>query len=404
MLRQDPDNGETEVDKMTRTFDSAFHENETPSHHQRLKECHDDYAVLMESKQESHETVQNFHRYEGDSKTFDSSDGSVDSGYQIEDLSHCKLMSREPHVKSRLGGNLDVDAGKAPILSHGTEIEHKCANRRVLKLKCIHICLSMSVVVNIVLVLAVLLLVITSIHIEEREGKNCDLQQLSKKISQDSLCIPCNNLGPQVMAEDTLFDIISTCGFKFCCVQNAAMHTFFLLLLQDGYSSSKATTNSSTVLNNADVDRTLNTWRSREIGAHLYANITSLPEKLTWTTDGGFGSAFLSGITLTQESRLMVPRAGYYFIYSVVTFKCQHNSKTHIHLINRQHKGRPNAGVQQLLLRKSSDCGTDGFYTSFLSGVLQLKSNDEISVNLTEDSISSVYVSSLSNFVGGYLL
>ncbi|KAL3859231.1 hypothetical protein ACJMK2_009460 [Sinanodonta woodiana] len=404
MLRQDLDQGESEVRKMTRAFDSVSLGN-TERSHQRKTECHDDYAVLMESKQESHDIVQNLHHYEGDSKTFDSSDGSVDSGYQIEGLSHCNLMSKEPHVKSRLGGNLDVDAGKAPIISHGNEIEHECANRqRVLKLKCIHICLSMSVVVNVVLVLAVLLLVTTTINIEESEGKNCDLQQIWRQISQDSLCIPCNNLGSQVTAEDTLFDIVSTCGFKFCCVQNAAMHTFFLLLLQEGYTSSKATTNSSTVLNKADVDRTLNTWRSREIGAHLYANITSLPEKLTWTTDGGFGSAFLRGITLTQESRLMVPRAGYYFIYSVVTFKCQHNSKTHIHLINRQHKGRPNAGVQQLLLRKSSDCGTDGFYTSFLSGVLQLKSNDEISVNLTEDSISSVYVSSLSNFVGGYLL
>ncbi|KAL3859236.1 hypothetical protein ACJMK2_009465 [Sinanodonta woodiana] len=318
----------------------------------------------MESKQESHDTAQNCHRYEDYSKTLYSSDGSVYSGYQTKDCYHRKLISKEPHVKPRLGGNQDFkkEAGKAPFLSQGTEKEHKCANRqRVLKLKCSHICLSMSFFLNILLALAVYLLFTSTIFVEESEGENCDLQRLSKQISHDSFCIPCNNHGSQVTAEDTI------------------------------------------VLNNANVDKTLNTRRSREIAAYLYANITSLP-RLTWRTDVGFGSAFLSGITLTQESRLMVTRAGSYFSYSVVTFKCQHNSKTHIHLITRQHKGRPNAGVQQLLLRKSSECGTDGFYTSFPGGVLQLKSNDEISVIPTEDSFSRVYASSLSNFCCFYLL
>ncbi|KAL3859325.1 hypothetical protein ACJMK2_009550 [Sinanodonta woodiana] len=317
----------------------------------------------MESKQESHDTAQNCHSYEDYSRTFYSSDGSVDSGYQTKGCYHRKLISKKPHVKPRLGGNQDFkkEGGKALFLSHGTEIEHKCANRQsVLKLKCSPICLSMSFFLNILLALAVYLLFTTTIFVEESEEEN-------------------------LTAEDTFFDIISTCGFMFCCVRNAAIHIYFTLV---------TTTNRSIFLNNANVDKTKNKWRSREVAAHLYVNIT-----LTWRTDVEFGSAILSGIALTKESSIMVPPAGYYFIYSVVTFKCQHNSKTHIHLITRQQKGRPNAGVQQLLLRKSSECATDGFYTSFLSGVLQLKSNDEISVTLTKDSISKVYASWFLIFV-----
>ncbi|KAL3859238.1 hypothetical protein ACJMK2_009467 [Sinanodonta woodiana] len=387
---------------MTGTYDNVSEGNTDHG----IPEVNKDKAAVMESVQERHKPVQDYHCYMGVGKTFDYSNGSADSVYLTKNASQCQLMSNEPHATSKLGDDTGVeeDAVTEEFLSRGAEITKKCSYlQRVCKSKHIRICLSMSFVVNIVLILVVVLLATKTIHVLENEGENCDVQHLSKHVLHDSLCIPCNNLGSHVTADDTLFDTISTCGFKLCCVRNASIQNFFLLMLQEGYTG-EANTKRHLAVNNNDLNRTVTIWNSRNKAAHLYANITSLPEKLTWTTDAGFGSAFLSGITLTQESRLMVPQAGYYFIYSAVTFRCQPHSMTHIHLINKQKKLLPNRGIQELLLSKSSVCGPDGFYTSFLSGVLHLTAKDEISVSVKDDSLSSVYASPLSNFFGVYLI
>ncbi|KAK3609988.1 hypothetical protein CHS0354_032332 [Potamilus streckersoni] len=206
---------------------------------------------------------------------------------------------------------------------------------------------------------------------------------------------------------------------KSYCLHNLHL-TWYALTLQNGYTS-EATTERLT----SDVYKSLGSWRSRNTAAHLYANVSSLPgentkfrmstdvamgsarviaHKLTWQTYLGYGSTITQGITLTPESRLMVPSAGFYFVYSAVTFKCQMRSTPLIHLINRQHRDRPNADIQQLLLSKKSECGPGGIHTSFLAGVLKLTRNDELSVSLSDVSRSSVYRTTLANYFGVYSL
>ncbi|KAK3609996.1 hypothetical protein CHS0354_032340 [Potamilus streckersoni] len=276
---------------------------------------------------------------------------------------------------------------------------HDCAG----KLKCTNILISVSFVVNIGLIVAVALLSTKIGKTGEIDTKMCPLLQVPKDFIKDSLCLPCNYLGSAVKVEDTLFDVISSCGHVFCCVKNGALQKCFLLMLQEGHGS-KGTTESLASENYGGVNMTQSTWCSRNVAAHLYANVTSLPEKLTWQTDAGYGSAFTQNITLTPDSRLQVPYAGFYFIYSLVTFKCQQGSVSRVHMITRQHRVRPNAGVQPLLRSKTSECGPDGIYTSFLAGVQGLKSNDELSVNLTDFSLTSVYKETLSNYFGVYLI
>ncbi|KAL3859239.1 hypothetical protein ACJMK2_009468 [Sinanodonta woodiana] len=327
-------------------------------------------------------------------------DSSLDSRVGSNHPYRCELNIEHHEITSLYEDENSKGESISTVAKTGENYKYL---KRFKKLRCFYISLLFSLALNIGLMSTAACLGIIIGKRPLHEIEKCPLLQLPSEDLKDSVCITCDYLGSTLKAEDTLFHIIAPCGHRFCCLRNSRFQKFLLLVLQEEYFK-EATSRSLTSENYADVYESLEIWRSRDIAAHLYVNVTSLPEKLTWTTDGGFGSAFLSGITLTQESRLMVPRAGYYFIYSVVTFNCQDSLKPRPHLINRQHAGRPKAGVQQLLMSKSSECGPDGSYTSFLSGVLELKRHDEISVNLTDDSLSSIHTSSLFSFFGIYVI
>ncbi|KAK3609989.1 hypothetical protein CHS0354_032333 [Potamilus streckersoni] len=356
--------------------------------------------LSVEEERETHHTGRNCCCQADDRNISSSLDNSPCSCVGRNCPCHCQLNT-DQHEKTNLYE--DINSRSETISKFVKTGEKYKYPKRFRKLKCFYISLLVSFALNIGLITTVVCLGIKIGKSTLHEVDKCLLQQLPSEVLKDAVCMPCDNLGSTLKAEDTLFNFISPCGFRFCCVTNARFQKFLLLVLQDGYIK-EATSKSFTSDNYAEVYETLETWRSRDLAAHLYVDVTSLPEKLNWRIDDGFGSAFLRGITLTQESRLMVPRAGYYFIYSAVTFKCQDSLKPRLHLINRQHKERPNAGVQQLLLSKSSECGPGGSYTSFLSGVLELKRHDEISVTLTNDSLPSVYTSALSNFFGIYVI
>ncbi|KAK3609986.1 hypothetical protein CHS0354_032330 [Potamilus streckersoni] len=396
----DLDHSQSEVIKMTRRIDSL---SKGHTDHHNIQEYDDDDEFFIKKERVNYQPVQNCHHSVDENKKYDSSDSSVDSGIGSNDENHPEReMANDNFILSR-GLSAERSIGKATI-RYDIGTENKCRCDKICKKPNFsRIFLSISFVGNIVLLVVVMLLATRFGVISGADENKCPLEQLLRDGVQDLLCIPCDYLGSHVTTEDTLFNTILFCGNKFCCVRNAALQKFFLLMLQEGYTR-EVTTERRTSQNHGDVYKSLETWRSRKIAAHLYANITSLPEKLTWQTEDGYGSAFTLGLTLTPASRLKVPKAGFYFIYSAITFKCHLGSRPLTHMISRQNRGRPNAGVQPLLLSKTSECGPDGFYTSFLASVLKLTSNDELSVNLTDFSLSNVYRASVSNYFGVYLL
>ncbi|KAL3859240.1 hypothetical protein ACJMK2_009469 [Sinanodonta woodiana] len=377
---------------------------QTEPGHPNIQEYGDDDAFLIKKKLVNDIPLQKCHYFVNESKTYDSSDSSVDSGIGSNDENQClseRDMTNENYILTKC---LSTERGIGKTMTQdntGTTLKRGC-DETICKKRNLSRVLLISVVGNIMLVVVAILLATRLGVITEAEDIMCPLQQLLKDSVQEWLCIPCDYLGPHVTAEDTLFNTIFSCGNKFCCVRNAALQKFALLMMQEGYTR-EVTTERLTSQNHRDLNKSLEK-RFRPIAAHLYANITSLPEKLTWQTEDGFGSAFMLGVTLTPESRLEVPEAGYYFIYSAVTYKCIQGSGPLTHTIDRQHRGRPKAGVQQLLMSKTSECGPGGFYTSFLAGVLKLSSNDELSVNLTDISLLHVYRAASSNYFGLYLL
>ncbi|KAK3609995.1 hypothetical protein CHS0354_032339 [Potamilus streckersoni] len=333
-------------------------------------------------------------------------DGRVDtSSYVADTKRQCCSHSTPRELDDEKNVTGRSSAGTPILISQGFYLKKKHLRHECVKnAKRVHICLLVSVVAKIGLTITVVLLATKVGKNVELERENDPLLHLPKEHFKDSLCIPCNYLGSTIKAEYTLFDSITPCGSKLCCIRNGTLQKLFLLMLQEG-STSKATKERLDLENYTDGNTTISTWRSRIIAAHVYAKVTSLPEKLTWQTDAGHGTAFTHGITLTPESRLQVPRAGFYFIYSTVTFKCQTEPTTAlVHRMNRQHKNRPNAGVQTLLLSKPNECGSDGIYSSFLAGVMKLTNNDELSVSLNDFSLTSVYKSTLSNYFGLYLI
>ncbi|KAL3859242.1 hypothetical protein ACJMK2_009470 [Sinanodonta woodiana] len=378
---------------------------QTEPGHPNIQEYEDDEALLIKKEQVNENPVRKYHYSVKESNNYDSSDSSVDSGIGRKDENQCLSEKDMTNENSSLTKCLSTERGIRKPMSQGdtgTIIKRGC-DKICKKLNLSRMFLSISVVSNIVLVVVVILLATRLGVITEPENVKCPLQQLLKDSVQESLCIPCDYIGSRVKTEDTLFNTIYSCGKKICCVRNAALQKLVLLMIQDG-STKEVTNERLTSQNHGDFNKSLVIWRSRPIAAHLYANVTSLPEKITWQNEDGFGLAFMRGVTLTPESRLEVPEAGFYFIYSAVTFQCQLGSRPLIQMINRQHRGRPNAGVQQLLLSKTSECGPGGFYTSFLAGVVKLNSNDELSVYLTDTSLQCVYRVKLSNYFGLYLL
>ncbi|KAL3859218.1 hypothetical protein ACJMK2_009447 [Sinanodonta woodiana] len=387
---------------MNQTLEDSKQINTVPDHQYRPSH-NEESALLTENKTEEQDgRVQVYSSYVDEANISRSNEPylySVDGAKRQCSchLTHCEIKDEQNIAEENR-------AGKPILIPQGIHLRKKRGHHEcVIKEKYIQICLLVSIVVKIGLVLTVVFLATQVGRNTRLKGENYSLLHLPKEYLQDALCIPCDDLVSTIKADDSLFDSVSLYGSKFCCVKNGSLQKLFLLMLQEGYTS-KAT-EQLTLQNYADINTTLKTSLSRINAAHVYANVTSLPEKLTWQTDSGFGTAFTQGIVLTRESRLQVPRAGFYFIYSLVTFKCQSESTNDlIHLINRQHRGRPNAGVQQLLLSKTSECGPDGFYTSFLAGVLKLKINDELSVNLTDFSLTCVYKATFSNYFGLYLI
>ncbi|KAK3609997.1 hypothetical protein CHS0354_032342 [Potamilus streckersoni] len=361
--------------------------------HSNIPQVIEDGTMLLKRKE--HQTGCSCHFQVEETNMCGSEDKSLDSFVGINDK--C-----QPSLESNGKNSLAVECNSVTIeaSSQNIKMEERCKLlTKVLRPNNIHICLSISFVGNIALVIAVALLATKGGKNIENNEENCAIQQLPKEIFENLVCVPCDYLGSNLTVEETLFDVVSSCGYQVCCVKNAAIQKFFLLMLAESHKSQASAT-----LLDSDVHKMLNSWRSRKIGAHLYANVTSLPEKLTWQTNVGFGSAFMNGIILTPESRLQVPQAGFYYIYSAVTFKCRPESTFVNHMIDRQHRGRPNANVQHLLLRKSNECSFNGFYTSFLAGVLKLTSNDEISVSLVDNSLFSVNASPLGNYFGVFLI
>ncbi|KAL3866761.1 hypothetical protein ACJMK2_044037 [Sinanodonta woodiana] len=146
----------------------------------------------------------------------------------------------------------------------------------------------------------------------------------------------------------------------------------------------------------------------RRPSAHAYIDVTMLKNNtLAWTLVDGYNTAFLvNGVEMVQAS-MQVPEAGDYFVYSFITFKSPPSQGTVIpsstlgHYVQRENPSLPSTGRQLLLMdRKSRPEGHFWFQSSFLSSVLRLRRHDRISTGVNE--ISSIYMATMSNFMGLY--
>ncbi len=106
---------------------------------------------------------------------------------------------------------------------------------------------------------------------------------------------------------------------------------------------------------------------------------------------------FLSGITLVEE-RLVVERGGMYLVYSQMYFKVKadkgDNSRRLLgHKVHRYSLTIPNDGKQDLL-QSAHSCCDDGsgsespyIHTSYVAGVFNLSSRDEIYVTVSHPEL-----------------
>ncbi|KAK3610862.1 hypothetical protein CHS0354_000019 [Potamilus streckersoni] len=141
--------------------------------------------------------------------------------------------------------------------------------------------------------------------------------------------------------------------------------------------------------------------------AHVFLDVEAMNKfsSLRWTLIQGFGTAFQSssGI-LDNNTSLVVPAAGDYFLYSFITFKSrtgfEEEEGTISHSVYRERQFLSVTTKQLLLIDQQRQMGDNSFQSSYLSSVLRLRTKDRIFTEVSD--VSAVYGSVMSNFFGMY--
>ncbi|KAK3610863.1 hypothetical protein CHS0354_000021 [Potamilus streckersoni] len=149
-------------------------------------------------------------------------------------------------------------------------------------------------------------------------------------------------------------------------------------------------------------------YNGRRPSAHVFIDVTLLKnDTLAWTLVDGYNTAFLVNGVQMVGATMQVPEEGYYFVYSFITFRSQPSLGTVNpsfileHYVQRENPSLPSNGRQLLMMdRKSRPEGDFWFQSSFLSSVIRLRRHDRISTGV--NNISSIYMATMSNFMGLY--
>ncbi|XP_067670052.1 uncharacterized protein [Haliotis asinina] len=261
--------------------------------------------------------------------------------------------------------------------------------------------LVLSVFVNIMLV--VILAVSVSNH---GISQNSGLEVLdSSEDLRSSVCVLCSSLGfnvqdGQVNGRKDIVVLAMSERNTFCCLKNSdhLQKLITVFSAQFRYQENRTSVDTTPVLK---------TPLQIQHGAHLFLESRFLKkDKLIWTSDLGYGCAYIGHGVRLVGGRIQITEGGTYFIYSFVTLKTRETtseSRNALHTITRYNPSLPQLHNQLLLFRKQSLAReSERFATTYLGASLVLRKGDEMFVEV--EPVSSVYAFSPSNYFGLFKL
>ncbi|XP_061194218.1 uncharacterized protein LOC133202417 [Saccostrea echinata] len=218
------------------------------------------------------------------------------------------------------------------------------------------------------------------------------------KLTEDSVCVSCDELGDSVEAKETLYQFImkTKCGARFCCYKDKDLKAFISKILE--LPGQRSTTG-----NMANLQQNFHWWSNRSNAAHLFLNHTSSPPQ--WTASNIPGFSF-SNLPIT-ENRLQIQREGIYYVYAAFSLnlsKCGPGIPQMYHNITSQHPLLKNTGPELHFMNKYGGFARSGKtrHTSFLSGILHLRRGFEVATQISTSSFLDQ--TKYSNFFGLFAL
>ncbi|XP_046344431.2 uncharacterized protein LOC124125202 [Haliotis rufescens] len=260
--------------------------------------------------------------------------------------------------------------------------------------------LLLSMCVNIILGIVLVL----SIPIYGMSHKSIlEVLDVSEDLST-CVCVLCSSLG--INAEDGAMN-----GRKDVIVINMSQHSF-CCLRNTGYLQTLITVFSAQFGDHEDMARNdtkpvLTVPQQIKHGAHLFLDRSYLKDdKLVWTTDFGYGCAYIGHGMAMDSGRLQIKQDGRYFLYSFFTLKTRettNESHNALHTVTRYNPRFPELKNQLLLFSKQSLAReSEKFATTYLGASLVLRKGDELWVRA--EPVSAVYAFAPSNYFGLFKL
>ncbi|XP_046574297.1 uncharacterized protein LOC124282366 [Haliotis rubra] len=236
-------------------------------------------------------------------------------------------------------------------------------------------------------------------------SQNSGLEVLdSSEDLSSSVCVLCASLGFNV--QDGVVN-----GRKDIVVRSMPDHNTFCCLKNSDHLQKLITVFSAQFryYNRTSIDTTpvLTSPLQIQHGAHLFLESGFLKEhKLVWTTDLGYGCAYIGHGVKLVDGRIQIKEDGTYFLYSFFTLKTRETtseSRNALHTVTRYNPSLPQLQNQLLLFRKHNLAReSKRFATTYLGASLVLRKGDEVWVNV--EPVSSVYAYSPSNYFGLFKL
>ncbi|XP_046344429.1 uncharacterized protein LOC124125200 [Haliotis rufescens] len=262
-------------------------------------------------------------------------------------------------------------------------------------------------VVAISLTANVILVVVVTFHmLIKQRGHHHKSEGLSSMSNHqlgfaDPLCLTCDQLGPLVESQDTIYDVIRLpLGHTLCCQkQRNDVTKLFHKIIGDEYyrrSTGREPVGLTRGMNEQIWSRPReSTWAHRYMVPH-----TDSPP--AWTTSDPYNTSFCSNVECNGTD-IVVSAGGLYLVYSHITFITSPapSDTPFLHMIQRQNPNLPGLGVKPILLSKTSFRWTVApQQTSFLSAIVKLRRQDRLHVKMSENYYDLVEKRMLSNFFG----
>lgn len=225
---------------------------------------------------------------------------------------------------------------------------------------------------------------------------NNDFEDLNNgiKLTEDSVCLSCDELGDSIEAKETLYQVIvkTKCGAKFCCYKDKDLKTLISMILEHP-------DHQPAVDEMANIQQNFHWWSNRSNAAHLFLNHASSPPQ--WTVSNIPGVSF-TNLPIT-ENRIKIQKEGIYYVYAAFSLnlsKCGPEIPQMYHNITSQHPWLKNTGPELQFMNKYGGFANAGKtrHTSFLSGILHLRRGFEVATQISTTLFLDQ--SKYSNFFG----